>query len=151
MASAAFPSVIAGVVTFTSTALPAVRVVRGRDISSDPTDVVVIGSRDREGNPADAGTFQQSMQTFGGNREEVGTVNGLVFAHNGEADQGAACVTAFGYLAALEAAVRADPTLGLTGFDYVVAEMQSGDVSESQNDEGAETVLAFTISYKIRI
>jgi hypothetical protein len=79
------------------------------------------------------------MQTFGGNREEVGEVNGLVVAWNGQADQDAACSTAFGYLASIEAAVRADPTLGLTAFDYVVAELSAGDVTESQNDAGATT------------
>jgi hypothetical protein len=70
-----------------------------------------------------AGTFQQTMQTFGGNREEVGEVNGLIVAWNGQGDADAACSTAFGYLASIEAAVRADPTLGLTAFDYVVAEL----------------------------
>jgi hypothetical protein len=152
VATAAFPSVIAGVMTFTAAALPTVRVVRGRDFSNDPSDVVMIGAQNIDaGGRESAGSFQQSMQTFGGAREESGTVNGLVMSRNGQADQDLACTTAFGYLAALEAAVRADKTLGLTGFDYVVAEMQSGDVEESQNDEGAETVLAFTISYKIRI
>jgi hypothetical protein len=91
------------------------------------------------------------MQTFGGNREELGEVNGLVVASNGQGDQDGACATAFGYLALIEAAVRADPTLGLTAFDYVVAELQAGDVTEAQNIRRCSTVLPFTISYKIRI
>jgi hypothetical protein len=152
MATAAFPSVIAGVVTFTAGVLPAARVVRGRDISMDPDDVVMIGVlADDEPGRDTAGSFRQSMQTFGGAREEVGEVNGLIVSRNGDADQDAACTTAFGYLAVLEAAVRANPTLGLTGFDYVVAELADGEVIESNNDEGAETTLPFTISYQIRI
>jgi hypothetical protein len=152
MPSAAFPSVVAAVVSVAGSSMAPTRVTRGRDISNEPGDVVMVGVRDlADSGPADAGTFQQTMQTFGGNREEVGTVNGLVLARNGDADQDAACSTAFAHLATLEAAIRADPKLGLIGFDYVVAEMQAGDVQESQADYGASTTIAFTVSYKIRI
>ena len=152
MPTAAFPSVIAGVVTFTAGVLPAARVVRGRDISMDPDDVVMIGVlADDEPGRDSAGSFEQFMQTFGGAREEIGEVNGLIVSRNGDGDQALACDTAFDYLAILESAVRSNPTLGLTGFDYVVAELASGQVIESQNDEGAETTLPFTITYKIRI
>lgn len=154
---AAWPAVRAAVFTTAENALPKVPVIQGRDISQSPDDVVVmIGIQnvqdiEEEGGFASAGSFQQVMQTFGGNREEVGTVNGLVLARNGDADQEAAFTAADDSLAALEAAVRSDPTLGLTGFDYVVAEMQTGDVSESQNDDGAVTALSFVIAYQIRI
>lgn len=150
--AAAFPSVVSAIVSTATTAVAPVRVVRGRDFSNDPGDVVMVGIRDIEGDGfQSAGTFRQTMQTFGGNREEVGEVNGLVVAWNGQTDQDDACSTAFGYLALIEAAVRAAPTLGLTGFDYVVAELTAGDVTESQNTAGAATALSFVISYKIRI
>lgn len=152
MSSAAWPSVVGGVMTVAAGAVSGARVVRGLDVSGDPSDVVMVGIQDIQvPDWASAGSFQQTMQTFGGNREEVGTVNGLILARDGGGDQALAGATAFGYLASLEAAVRADPTLGLTGFGYVVAEMSSGDVTESQNDEGAATVLSFVISYKVRI
>lgn len=132
-------------------ALVSVRVVRGRDISGETGDVVAVGIQEVEADWSSAGSLQQSIQTFGGNREEVGVVNGLVIAWNGNSDQDAACSAAFDHLAILEAAIRADPTLGLTGFDYVFVEWQSGDIQESQSDEGAKTALSFTIAYKIRI
>jgi hypothetical protein len=92
MATAAFPSVISAVVSVADTALPAVRVVRGRDLTNDASDVVMVGLLNIEDAGWDsAGTFQQTMQTFGGNREEVGTVNGLIVAWNGQSDQDAAC------------------------------------------------------------
>lgn len=152
---AAFPTVIDAIVTVATSAIEVegvVRVVRGRDLSDDPGDVVMVGVRDVT--PVDwdtAGTFNQSMQTFGGGREEVGLVYGLIFANDGDADQGAALDAACDHLAALEAAVREDPTLGLTQFDYVVAETQTGDITESQNDSGATAALSFAITYKIRI
>jgi hypothetical protein len=144
MGTAAFPAVIAALVTVADTALPTVRVERSADVTNEESDVVIIG-----GDPA--GDFQQTMQTFGGNREEVGTVNGLIYARDGDGDQDITCVNAFDYLAAIEAAVRADKTLGLTQFDYVVAEFQAGEVTESPNDEGALTVITFGVTYKIRI
>lgn len=151
MSSAAFPSVVSAVLATIDAALPAVRTIRGANISGETGDVVMIGKQTPDFGFDSAGSFRQTMQTFGGNREEVGEVNGLIFARNGDNDQDDACSTAFGYLAAVEAAVRADPTLGLTSFDFVVAEMSSGDVSESQDNDGAVTVVTFLISYKIRI
>jgi hypothetical protein len=150
MASAAFPSVVTAIVSTAATALAPVRVVRGRDISNEPGDVVMVGTHDVEADQYDAGSFQQGKQTFGGGRMETGTVNGLVLAWNGQADQDLACSTAFDHLALLEAAVRADPTLGLTAYDDVVAELQAGDVTESQSSEGATTALSFTIAYTIQ-
>jgi hypothetical protein len=152
MATAAFPSVVTAVVSLAKQAAPLVRVVRGRDISNDPSDVVMVGLRDIEdAGWASAGTFRQTMQTFGGNREEVGEVNGLVVAQSGGADQDAACTRAFAHLALIEAAVRNGPTLGLTAFDYVVAEFQAGEVQEAQTDQGAASAVSFSVAYKIRI
>lgn len=152
MASAAFPSVIAAVVSLATTAVAPVRVTRGRDFSNDPDDVVMVGLGDvRETDWDSAGSFAQTMQTFAGAREEVGEVPGLVVASNGQGDADDACSTAFGYLASIEAAVRAAPALGLTSFDYVLAEFSAGEVTESQDDSGATTVVSFLITYKIRI
>lgn len=152
MASAAFPSVIAAVFTVATNAVVGTRVVRGRDLSQDYGDVVLIGRQDPEDDDwSSAGNFQQSMQTFGGGREEVGTVNGMVIAWNGDGNQDAANSAAFAHFALLETAVRADPKLGLTSFDYVVSEIDSGDVRERQDDDGATAVLPFVISYKVSI
>lgn len=152
MASTAWPAVVAAVMTVAERVVTPAIVVRGRDTSDEPGDVVMVGLLDPEQTGwVSAGTFQQTMQTFGGNREEVGSVNGLAVAWNGDGDQDAACSTAFAYLASIEGAVRADPTLGLTAFDYVVAELQAGDVMEAQSDLGAGAALSFTIAYKIRI
>lgn len=151
MAAAAFPAVIGAIFTVADNAFSTVRVTRGRDISGAGGDVVMVGVQDLEASDWDtAGSYQQLMQTFGGNREEVGYVNGLIYANDGGGDPDAALSAATDYLDTLGTAVRANPTLGLT-FEYVVAEFASGDVIESQNDQGAAAVLPFVISYKIRI
>jgi hypothetical protein len=125
---------------------------RGQFVSEDVGDMVFIAVADLDDAEwTTAGTFRQSMQSFGGAREEVGPVNCVILARDGDGDQAACTDTAFGYLAAIEADVRADKTLGLTAFDYVVAEMDSGEIHEIQAQDGAATALPFVISYKIRI
>jgi hypothetical protein len=155
MASAAFPAVVSKVFSVSRTALPTLRVVRGVDITQDPGDVILIGIQGTEQAAgldwASTGSFEQTMQRFGGPRQETGTVNCLAQAWNGDGDQDAACATAFGYIAAIESAVRTDPTLGLTGYDFIVAEMQGGDVMESQSQGGALAAVAFVITYRIGI
>lgn len=152
--AAAFPTVITAVLTTAQAATPE-RVVRGRDIvSSDPDhDAVMIGVARLDDSPGwdSAGSFTQEFQTFGGNRLETGTVNCLVLAWNGDSDQDAATTAAFAIFADIAAAIRATPTLGITTFDYMVAQVTSSDVTEAQNDDGANTVLPFVVSYEARI
>jgi hypothetical protein len=156
VATAAFPTVIAALVSTADTALAAtdaVRVVRGFDLSDDPSDVVLIGVPNlSDVNAISAGTFSQTQATMGTprSRDETGTINCVVMARNGEGDQEAACAAAFGYLADIESAVRSDPALGVTAFGYLVAEINSGDVLEDKVD-GATCALPFTVTYKARI
>lgn len=151
---AAWPAVVGAILARANAVLPAVRVVRGHDVSENADDTVFVALQDiNDEDWTSAGTFRQTMQSFGGAREEVGSVNCMVYARDGggdEAAQAACTETALGYLAAIEADVRADETLGISGFDYVVAEMDSGEIREIQAN-GASTALPFVIAYKIRI
>lgn len=155
MTSAAFPTVIAAVMTTAGVTLPGVRVVRGRDITNETGDVVMVGVLDPDdtggGDWESAGSYQQSMHTFGGKREEIGRVNCLAVAWNGDSDQAAALDAALALIAALEASVATSPSLGVSSFDFLVAEMESGDIHESSNSEGASAALSFVITYKARI
>lgn len=151
--ASAWSAVVGAVFATAGTAVAPCRVTRGRDITHDAGDVVMVGVRGIElADWEDAGSWSQEMQSFGGSRQESGTVNGLIVAWNGDGDQALAETTAFGYFADLEAAVRATPNLGLTAYDYLVAEIQSGDITETQNHNyGAATVLSFVIKYEARI
>jgi hypothetical protein len=155
MPSAAFPAVTAAVFALGQSVLPGVRVIRGRDISQDPSDAVHVGILTPDESVgldwATAGRFDQEMQRFSGPRQETGTVNCLAKASNGDQDPTAAATQAFGYIAAIEAGLRADPTIGLTGYDFVVTEMQGGDVMEAQTDGGVIVAVAFAIAYRIGI
>lgn len=160
MTSAAFPTVIAAVLATAETSLADdVRVIRGQDLSQDPGDVVMVGVQDYDATTRGAhppiwdtpGSFEQQFQTFGGNRSEAGTVNGVVASRNGDSDIDAACSAVFDLIADLEAAVREDPSLGVTTLGYLVCEMRAGDVRESLNSDGALAAISFTIQYKARI
>lgn len=154
MATAAWPSVVAALVTTAKAAAPSVRVVRGRTLSDDPGNFVMVGVQSMDDSPGweSPGSFDQEFQAFGGSRLETGTVNGLAFSRNGAADQAVAEAAAFALIDALAAAVRTDPSLGITTFDYLVAQFHGGAVQESQNtNDGAVTALSFSISYEARI
>lgn len=157
MPSAAFPLVVLGIMDVAE-ALPSVRVVRGRDISLDPGDVVMVGIRDLDESSGhysgawdQSGSFRQSMQTFGGAREELGQVNCVALSRNGNLDREAACTAVFDLVAGLTTALRAAPNLGVASLDYLVAELESGDVSESPSGVDAAAALSFVIAYKARI
>lgn len=155
MTSAAYPTVIAALFATADEALSndSFRVVRGYDLSDDPSDVMMIGVPSlSDVNSISAGSFSQEFATLGTprSRDENGTINGVVMARNGQGDQQAATEAAFGYVAGLEAALRADPAMGVTDFAYLVAQMSTGDVAEDQVD-GATTAISFTVAYRARI
>lgn len=150
--SAAYPTVYAALVsTLTSALSGTVRVVDGYDVSNDPGDAVIVGVPSvSDTNAISAGSFTQQMMSFGGPRTEAGSINGVVLAWNGQGDQSAARTAAFTYLGLIEAALRADRTLGVTTVNEVVAQFNSGDIAEDKVD-GATTAISFTVAYTARI
>src|SRR3982751_1387789 len=133
MTSAAFPTVIAAVFPTATSTLPTARVVRGRDISNNPGDVLMVGVADPD-DPSgwdDAGTYEQSQHTFGGKRLEEGRVNCVAKPWNGNSAPSAAEAAVFAMIAALEASVATSPSLGVSSFDFLEAEVESGMVRES--------------------
>lgn len=153
MTSAAFPTVVAAVFTTATATLPSTRVVRGRDISNDPGDVLMVGVAAPDDSPGwdDTGSYEQAMHTFAGKRQEIGRVNCLAEARNGDGDPAAALAASFAMVAAFEASVATSPSLGVSSFDFLVAEIESGTVRETLTDEGASAALSFVVTYKARI
>ena len=153
MAGTAYPTVIAAAMSTFDAAIgeDVARVVRGRDLSEASGDVVMVGVAELEGGDWEsAGGFDQEFQTFAGARHETGRVNCLATAWRANSDQDAATAAACALVAACADAVRATPNLGITTFDYLVLQMVSGEVLESQAN-GATTSVPFTIQYDARI
>lgn len=155
MASAAYPTVHAALFSVAGTALTNLRVVDGFDVSEDPSDVMMIGVPNLSDlDSVSAGTFTQEATTFGragGVRTETGSINGIVVATNGDGDQTTARATAFGYIETLSTALRADPTMGVTSLNELIAQFSAGDVAEDQADDGATTAISFTVAYRALI
>lgn len=153
MTDVAYPVVYAALLSTAGTAFGAtLRVVDGFDISDDPGDVMLLGVPSiTDVNAITAGSFTQDPATLGTTRprDETGTINGVVFAWNGDGNAATARSTAFGYLATLNAALRATPKLG-TSLAYLVAQLSAGDVLEDKQD-GANCAVSFTVAYKARI
>lgn len=152
MTSAAYPTVYAALLAAVDAALSC-RVVDGFDVSSEPGDVVYLGLPDiREANAIRSGSFAQAVGPMGSARprDEDGTINGLVWAWNGDGDAAAARTSAFGYLASIEAALRADPAIGVTAFQRLVVQLSAGEVVEDK-ELGANCALPVTFTYAARI
>jgi hypothetical protein len=85
MASAAFPSVIAAIVSVATTAVAPVRVTRGRDTSNDPGDVVMVGVRDSRPTGIRLGRFSRRCRPSAVAARRSAKSTGLVVAWNGQA------------------------------------------------------------------
>lgn len=155
MTSTAFPVVIAAVVTTATATLPGVRVVRGRDSTNDPSDVLMIGVADADADAGggwdSAGAYDQSPHTFGGKRLEEGRINCLAVSWSGTGDPAAALVAACALFAAFEASIATTPSLGLSSPEMLNVGLESGTVQESAGDEGTSAALSFVVTYKARI
>lgn len=152
MVSVAYPVAYAALLDLADDQLN-LRVVDGWDPSNANDDVLMLGVPNLADSVAiSSGSFAQEQVGHGaaGYIKETGSINGLMVAWNGDAtDDGAlsARSTAFGYLDALNAAVRNNRSLSVTAFDLNVgAAFANGDVSEDKVN-GATCVVSFAINY----
>ncbi len=159
MASSQLPAVIDALVAQLTTALagtPAVLVTDGVGVTEDPRDFLMIGVDDPTSNSPASGSSEQAMATMGTGRprDETGTIICAAQSSNGNGSSGqkAARDAAYSYMAAVETLLRSSPSLGLTSPVTVVVQM-GGTTSliQGQDDHGADALLIFTVTYKIRI
>lgn len=156
MTDAGYPVAYAAYLSMLETLFAAAppRVSDGWDDSDDPGDVIMLGVPNLSDTQAiSAGTFDQEQVGFGaaGYIEETGSINGLALAWNGDGDALAARTAAFGYIAAINAQVRLDRSLGVTEFNLAVGTALShGDVAEDKVD-GATCAVSFTVNYTAQL
>ena len=81
-------------------------------------------------------------------RMEDGTVNCWLWSLDGGTDTTARRSRAFALFAAVEAAVKADPTLGGA---CLIASVASADISLRQTTQGVAVLMPFTVTYQARI
>lgn len=131
--------------------LAGITVVDGPLVTNDPLhEAVYVGY---DGDPEGEGQAADSAQEWAAigqkKRDEVVQVTCAVVVWNGRTAVRPTRVRVYELLAAVSAAVRADPSLGLP--PPTVAEMASGQLFQSQRQSGVECRIPFVIAVKTRI
>ncbi len=129
-------------------ALAPVPVLDGPGLSESSMTVYVVVGHDDDPDANEAAAYRadfDSMESVA--RIELGSVNCYVVAQSGGADLAAARVTARDTVAAVDTALRADPTLGgvVGRADYGA----SGVVKQESNPDGIAVLLTFTVDYQV--
>lgn len=156
MPTSAIPDIIDALVSLADAALPdTVTVYDGFGVSDQAGDFLMVGVEDPDRNDAaSSADTSQSAATMGTprNRNETGTVTCAALSSNGDGDQKAARDAVFAIAAAVASACRANPSLGLTGYQSLVAEYGSDQrLMQNQFEDGAEAVLIFAVRFRARI
>jgi len=101
----------------------------------------------------DPGQHQQTMATCGTprTRDETGSINCVATSWNGDMDTEQAMSDAFDTLEAVATILRDDPSLGVTGYQYLVAEIGSVTPEFAPFDGGVDAAVVFTVNYTARI
>lgn len=129
------------------------RVTDGVDTSGNTSDVMMIGVDDPASydNPV-IGSSDQVVATLGSTRtrDETGTITCSVVASTGN-DLPAARAAISTYVGELEAALRADPQVGLAGYRRLVVEFGGINSLYQSALNDAAVVAIFSVTYIARL
>jgi hypothetical protein len=161
MATSPIPTLIDALFTQATAALPDRLVVDGFGATNDyNSNVLMVGVDDPDATSSarsvDTGQSPGPMATTRP-RDEQGSITCAALSWTGSTDQKAARDAAFATLAAVENLLRADPTIGVTGYRRLV--LSIGSLSLSQNQYaatentagGVDALLIFNVDYIARI
>ena len=130
-------------------ASPPVAVYDGPVVTAAPAQLVLyVGLQDPDSNDVQAAaTFTQQREDMGTvTRGETTTVNCVAEAWSGADTVSAVRTAAFGIVAAVEALVRADNTMGGLGFQ--APGVAAGELLQNNTDAGAIARVPFTITVR---
>jgi hypothetical protein len=153
MSAPAFQSVITNLVSAFQSAgsLSGVRIFDGLEIdSSYPGDAIAVGHDGTiDAEEINAGDFTQTYAPIGArNKMESGVVNCWLWSVNGLTDISARRAAAYSILAAAEAVIRTDPSLGGT---CLYSGLSQSTTKYRQTQAGAAVLVNFQVSYEARI
>jgi len=153
MATTVLPDLIDAIIAAADAALSNVAVYDGFGVTSDPAeDVLLVGVDDPN---ASADSFagyarQEWAHANHTTRDEEGHVVCAASSWSGDGDAKAARDGAFATVAAVENALRANPSLGLANVLWTSVGGRIA-LSQNQHDSGASAVVIFTILFRSRI
>lgn len=158
MATSRIPALIDALVAQLPALLGAnnVTVFDGYGVSNTRRDTVMVGVDNRTAaNPAFSAQSTQDPATANSqrNRDQNGAVTCAFYARRGAGanQQKAARDAVYGYLALLEGALRADPTLGIAAGGNFQAQIGDERLSQNQNNKGADALLVFNVRFFARL
>lgn len=132
--------------------VPNSNVFDGVGVTQDPGNFLMVGVEDPDMEVAFAAEARQAWSGVGTGapRDEEGDITCVAVAWNGDGDAKAARDAAYAIAAALEDALRDNPSLGVssllwTGFG------SSSQLSQAQGTGGASSILIFRIHFRARI
>lgn len=153
MATSALPTVISNLVsTFkAASSLTGVVIYDGIEIDREyPNDMIAVGhDGNLDSDEVNAGSVRQRYESLGArNKMENGVVNCVLWAQNGTADLTSLRTRAFTTLGAIETIIRTDASLSSS---VIYSDLDQGQMSYIQSNEGGGVQIAFTISYTAKI
>ncbi len=101
---------------------------------------------DDSGTAGDATTATHDMGPLSPPRDESGAFDGRIVAQTGDLDLAPLRTRAFGLWDALSSALRADPTVGVSGVRIVEADRVR--VFQGRTEDGGFVELRFTVTYE---
>jgi hypothetical protein len=118
-------------------------------VTNEPDPQFVVVGDDWDPDSESASTFTQEWADLGcSSRYERGSIPCVVVASSGDTDPSAVRQQAFALLAPIEAALRADRTLG--GL-VMIAQLDSGAVRLAQTTQGPYVAAGFEITYMAQV
>lgn len=151
MATSVVPALLKALRTQAASALPGRIVSLGTGVTDDPGTYLMVGVDDPDSERPAAAEADAEWRGLGAHaRDQTGGLWCRAYAWNGDADAVAALDAVYAVLAAVEALVVTDPTLGVISSGWCTP-VQRERLSQAQGDWGAEAVLDFQLAFKARI
>lgn len=152
MATSAIFDVITALVELADETLTSVRVYDGFGVSDDPGDFLMIGVEDPDLDSAatSGGSQQEWAHANFTARDETGEITCAALSWNGEGDQRAAREAVRDTLAAFAAAIRENPSLGLSSVMWTSYGTDT-QLLQAQGESGAEALVIFKVMFRARL
>lgn len=152
MATSVVPALIDAMVSTFTSAITGATVYDGTGTSDDPGDYLMIGVDDPDSpSPAVSADVQQQWANVNYlARDEVGEITCAALSWNGDGNTKAARDAVYAILAAVENALRSNPSLGLANLLWT-SFGTSQQLTQLQSDSGAMALVIFRVHFEARI
>jgi hypothetical protein len=116
-------------------------------------DYVAVGSNPADSLEPTAGQFAQQYRGLGpgASRSEQGDIRCFISSWSGDSDLPALRIRVLDIFDDISAAIRDNPTLGLSGVRAPEVEIRAGSIMQGYTNQGARVDLPFILSYTSQV